>query len=88
MIKCRLQMRKHEIKGRDRRGRSRVAEADSIHAFNGPVIEHENLFGSAVKRHKLTEHLEIADSVHRIHHNPSIAKHRHRDSQFPRALDL
>lgn len=51
-------------------------------------MEHENLFESAAKRHKLTEHLETADSVHRAHHNPSIAKHRHTDSQSPIALDL
>lgn len=60
------------------------------HAFNGSMIEHEDLSESAAKRHELTEHLKTADRVHHVHHHPSIAKHRRRDSQppTPHALDL
>lgn len=50
------------------------------------VVEHEEMFEFAAKRHKLTEHLETADTVHHIHHNPSIAKHRRRHSLYPHVL--
>ena len=74
-----------------KRGESREVEVECHEAgsmLKGPGIEHENLFESAAKRHKLTEHIETTNSVHHVHRNPSIAKHRRRDSQLPHALDL
>ena len=76
-------MRKHATEGRDWQKSIATRPAQ----YNGSVIEQENLFGFAVKRHKLTEHLYTAGRVTLIHHNPSIAKYRRRDSQLPHALD-
>ena len=59
------------------------SNATETHVYKGPLLEHENLFESAAKRHKLTEHIETPNSVHHVHHDPSIAKHRRRDSQYP-----
>ena len=58
-------------------------ESNTTEIYEAPLLEHENFFESAAKRHKLTEHIETPNSVHHIHHDPSIAKHRRRDSQYP-----
>ena len=64
---------------------ARQGESNAIqtHVYKGPLLEHGNSFESAAKRHKLTEHIETPNSVHHVHHDPSIAKHRRRDSQYP-----
>ena len=78
-------MRKHASK--ENGDTELECQGNGSHARNGPLIEHDALFEGAAKRYKPTEHHETANSVNRVHHNPSIAKHRHRDSQHPYALD-